>query len=138
MPTSVKRSVRRMAHLVQDIRSQDLPASCTLRAVGFPLSRVVLSIRPGGMTLVCRDLVEVEVGGGEHVGTRVAEGGHEGGLDGGPGNFGALELEVGCGAGVVHDGDEEAEVERGPGGRVDAHAAHHAHDDEVFDVLVPE
>jgi hypothetical protein len=55
-----------------------------------------------------------------------------------PGIVVSPELEVGGGAGVVDDGRREALVNRGADGRVDAHAAHHAGDDERVDPLRPE
>jgi hypothetical protein len=56
----------------------------------------------------------------------------------GAGDHGVAEAEVGSSAGVAHDGDLESQLAGGAGRGVDAHAAHHADDDELGDALIGE
>ena len=71
-------------------------------------------------------------------GVAVAERGEERAVDLAGGDRLAGELEVAGRARVMRDGRLEAEVDRGPHGRVDAHARHHPADDDVLDAARPQ
>src|SRR5690606_37191905 len=87
-----------------------------------------LGVRCGSLGIAAQVLF-----GGEEAGVGEVEGGHEGGVDLGGGDGGALELLVAGGAGVVDDDASVTQVAGGPGGGVDAHMTHCSADDDLLD-----